>query len=98
MIFCRVVLVSILYSSVLLSAPSREGSRSGLSSPPISDAQQFDKTVLPITELKFGVGLEARQGTGFCLDPACRFIGTNYHVAQMARPRKIEGQKIIQRY
>jgi hypothetical protein len=62
------------------------------------DAQDFSKTVLPITELKLGLGIEGRFGTGFCLDPACRFIGTNYHVAKLARPRKIEGEKIIQRY
>jgi len=32
------------------------------------------------------------------LDAECRFIGTNYHVAVMMRPRKVKGQKIIQRY
>jgi hypothetical protein len=62
-------------------------------------AQDFNKTVLPITELKLlGLGIEGKFGTGFCLDPACRFIGTNYHIAMMARPRKIKGEKVIQRY
>jgi hypothetical protein len=36
--------------------------------------------------------------TGLCLDPACRFIGTNYHVAMMARPRKIRGERVVQLY
>jgi len=38
------------------------------------------------------------MGTGFCLDPECRFIGTNYHVAMMAQPRRIKGGKVIRRY
>jgi hypothetical protein len=45
-----------------------------------------------------GLGIEGKFGTGFCLDPACRFIATNYHVAMMARPRKIKGDKVVQRY
>jgi len=65
----------------------------------VLQAQDFDKTVVPITELKLvGLALEGKFGTGFCLDPECRFIGTNYHVAMMARPRKIKGEKVIQRY
>jgi hypothetical protein len=73
--------------------PSPSGSSSRL-----VNAQDFSKTVVPITGLKLGLGIEGRFGTGFCLDPACRFIGTNYHVAKVARPRKIEGEKVIQRY
>jgi hypothetical protein len=62
-------------------------------------AQDFSETVLPITELKvFGLGVQAKFGTGFCLDPECRFIGTNYHAAMLAKPRKIKGEKVIQRY
>jgi hypothetical protein len=61
--------------------------------------QDFDKTVVPITEVKLhGLGMEGKFGTGFCLDPECRFIGTNYHVAMMERPRKIKGEKVVQRY
>lgn len=59
---------------------------------------EFRDTVIPITEVKIGLGIGADFGTGFCLDPACRFIGTNYHVAAIARPRKIGGQEVIQRY
>jgi hypothetical protein len=59
----------------------------------------FDKTVFPITEIKLGgIGLVAEQGTGFCLDPMCRFIATNYHVAKITKPRKIRGQKILHQY
>jgi trypsin-like peptidase len=71
---------------------------SPLAVPSVVEVHDFSKTVLPITELKFGFGLEAKFGTGFCLDPDCRFIGTNYHVAVAARPYKIKGQKVIQRY
>jgi len=60
--------------------------------------QDFNRTVIPITELKLAVGLKATYGTGFCLDPACRFIGTNYHVAIVARPHRIKGQRVIERY
>ncbi len=37
-------------------------------------------------------------GTAFCVDPACRFVGTNYHVAKVLRVPRIEGKKVIQRY
>lgn len=62
-------------------------------------AQDFNKIVVPITELKFlDLEIQAKFGTGFCLDPECRFIGTNYHVAMLAHPRKINGEKVIRRY
>jgi hypothetical protein len=67
-----------------------------------SHAEDFETVVLPITQLKadLGVGLkiESKAGTGFCLDPACRFIGTNYHVAMLAHPKKINGQTVVHRY
>jgi hypothetical protein len=74
--------------------------RSGAERPSsIVHAQDFDRTVVPITELKIAVfGLEATFATGFCLDPACRFIGTNYHVAMVARPHRIKGQRVVERY
>lgn len=49
-------------------------------------------------KLSLKPGVDAGFGTAFCLDPACRFIATNYHVAAVLRPRKIKGGKIIQRY
>jgi hypothetical protein len=58
----------------------------------------FASTVIPITELKFGLGVEARFGTGFCLDPDCRFIATNYHVAMLGEPKKISGTKVLHRF
>lgn len=75
-------------------------------------AQDLSKTVLPITDFKFKLkkssipslapkiapAVEEDFGTGFCIDPECRFIGTNYHVAAFARPRKIKGEEVIQRY
>jgi hypothetical protein len=61
--------------------------------------QDLAQTVLPITELKLlGLTAEAKFGTGFCLDPACRFVATNYHVAMIAAPRKIRGDKVLQRF
>ena len=59
----------------------------------------FNEIVLSITELKLdGSLLEAKFGSGFCLDVECHFIVTNYHVDMIARPRKIHGDKIIKRY
>lgn len=65
----------------------------------LQHVQDYNDTVVPVAGVKLlGPYVEGKFGTGFCLDPACRFIGTNYHVAVMAQPRKIRGQKIIQRY
>jgi len=44
------------------------------------------------------LGLEARFGTGFCLDAACGFIVTNYHVAVTTAADKVEREKIVQRF
>jgi len=85
---CKVLSILILCSFFLLAAQGQK-----------VFAQDLSRTVLPITELKLhGLGIEGRFGTGFCLDPECRFIGSNYHVALVARPRKIKGEKVIQRY
>ncbi len=98
----KVIPSSILYWCLSLSALPRDVApdRSpATSSTAVLPAQDFDRTVVPITELKyFGLGLEGDFGTGFCLDPACRFIATNYHVAMLARPRKIKGEKVVQLY
>jgi trypsin-like peptidase len=75
-------------------------------------AQDFIETVVPITSVKIipspklGISgkvgpkldMSANFGTGFCLDAACRFIVTNYHVAMTARPNKIKRERIVQRY
>ncbi len=74
--------------------------------------QDFNEIVVPITSVKIipsvklGISgklgpkldLDANFGTGFCLDAACRFIATNYHVAMTTRADKIKREKIIQRY
>ena len=102
MILHKVIPILIVCSCLSQSAPAQEVFPNPL---PLAvpstavHAQDFNKTVVPITELKLlGLGIEGKFGTGFCLDPMCRFIGTNYHVAMMARPRKIKGEKVIQRY
>jgi len=92
----RIIFLATLFLSHSAQAcpyPSPSGSTSSA-----VEAQDFSETVLPITELNLRLGIEARFATGFCLDPACRFIGTNYHVAKIARLRKIAGEKVIQRY
>jgi hypothetical protein len=66
---------------------------------PLIIADDFSKTVIPITELNFlGLGVEGKFGTGFCLDRECRFIGTNYHVAMMGQPGKIKGERVFRAY
>jgi hypothetical protein len=92
----KVIPILILWPC-LLSATTKSPDAS------VADATDFDKAVVPVTALSLGIGhlglqTDGKFGTGFCLDPECRFIGTNYHVAVLARPRKIKGEKIIQRY
>jgi hypothetical protein len=74
--------------------------------------QDFTEIVIPITSVKispsaklgfsgrFGpkLNIGANFGTGFCLDAACRFIVTNYHVAMTTRVSKVKREKIIHRY
>src|SRR6202158_1084859 len=102
MIFRKVLSIFIVCSCLSPSAWAQEAFPNPLPvvfPTTVVQAHDFNKTVLPITELKLlGLGIEAKFGTGFCLDPECRFIGTNYHVAMMVRPRKIKGGKVIQRY
>src|SRR6266849_270875 len=78
----------------------------------VEHTQDFSEIVVPITSVKFTpsaklgfsgkpgpkLDMDANFGTGFCLDPACRFIGTNYHVAATTRADKVKGQKVIHRY
>jgi hypothetical protein len=62
-------------------------------------AFDFGRTVFPLTELKpRGPVWEGDFGTGFCVDPDCRFIGTNYHVAVKLRHPRIGGARIVRRY
>jgi len=78
----------------------------------VEHTQDFSEVVVSISSLKIvpsvrlGItgkpapvlDLGANFGTGFCLDAECRFIITNYHVAMIARPSKVKGDKIIKRY
>jgi hypothetical protein len=78
----------------------------------VEHTQDFSEIVVPITSVRFTpavklsilgklgpkLDLNANFGTGFCLDAACRFIVTNYHVAMTTRADKIKSEKIIQRY
>ncbi len=78
----------------------------------VEHTQDFSEVVVPITSVKITpsvkvsilgkvgpkLNLDANFGTGFCLDAACRFIVTNYHVAMTTRTDKIKREKIIQRY
>ena len=102
MILHKSIPILIVCSCLSSQQPAQEAfpGMSPLVGPPaIERAQDFNKTVLTITELKMlGLGIEGKFGTGFCLDKQCRFIGTNYHVAVMARPSKIKGEKVIQQY
>jgi hypothetical protein len=74
--------------------------------------QDFSEIVVPITSVKItpslklgmsgklepNLGMDAKFGTGFCLDASCSFIVTNYHVAITTRADKIQKEKIVQRY
>jgi len=65
----------------------------------LEKSKSFPSSVgLTALKPKMSLGVEANFGTGFCLDPECRLIGTNYHVAMMVRPRKIKGAEVMERY
>ena len=78
----------------------------------VERTQDFSETVVPVTSVKIapslklgmsgklkpGLDVDANFGSGFCLDVACRFIATNYHVAIATRPDRIQKEKVIQRY
>src|SRR6266851_3188087 len=80
--------------------------------PTVEHTRDFSEIVVPITSVKIipsaklgitgkpgpKLDMDANFGTGFCLDAACRFIATNYHVAVTTRVHKIKGEKIFQRY
>jgi hypothetical protein len=101
MALCKIValLVGYLFVSRLTLAQGNSPDSPSVSTASAANHEDFSKTVLPITEVKFvGLGIEGKFGTGFCLDPECRFIGTNYHVAAKSGARKIRGQKVVERY
>jgi hypothetical protein len=111
MILRKVIPILLVSSCLFSSASAQEGSPSPPTIQ-VEHTQDFSEVVVPITavrltpSVKLGttgkpgpkLDLHANFGTGFCLEAACRFIVTNYHVAVTARVHKIKGQKIIQRY
>jgi len=64
------------------------------------DVRPNDRILYPSTNPMsyVSVGGIRSAGTGFCLDPGCRFICTNYHVALQGTPRRIKGEKVVERY
>jgi len=68
-------------------------------------AQEFvpEHVIFPITDFKPDIKhlapFSMKFGTGFCLDPDCRFVGTNYHVAKvMGNYVRIKGVFSAHRY
>jgi hypothetical protein len=55
--------------------------------------------VVSIATTKFhGPAAVSWIATGFCLDPACQFVATNYHVAEIAKPKRLGGEKIVEQH
>jgi hypothetical protein len=113
MILRKFVLTLVVSSVLYVSGPAQEVFPGRSTIPPSSKHEQdFSEVVVPITSVKFapvpklgitgklgpGFDMDAKFGTGFCLDPACRFIVTNYHVAASTSVRKIKGERVFQRY
>lgn len=86
-------------NAMVKAAFARDNSPSGRAdhASPIASASQ---TVVPITKLHFyGPIGNIMFGSGFCLDPECRFIVTNYHVAEtMGKHLSIEHEPVVQRW
>ncbi len=113
MILRKIIPILILSSCLSPSARAQEASPSTIPPPStVEHTQDFSEIVVPITSVKFipsvklGISgkpvpkldMDTNLGTGFCLDAACRFIATNYHVAMTTRAGRIKREKIIQRY
>jgi hypothetical protein len=79
---------------VLLQAEGTIAQSSG------KESLDFNKSVVPISKLQsYGTLQTVKFGTGFCIDPDCRFIGTNYHVAKMmGKHFKVEGSPVVHRW
>lgn len=98
--WCVVVLL-LFPIATLGQAPTfaRESARSGSadSASPIASAAQ---AVVPITKIRlYGPIGMTNFGSGFCLDPECRFIVTNYHVAEgMGKHLSIQHVPVVERW
>ncbi len=79
---------------------AEEGTHYASSTSSVEESRDLSKTVVPISKLQFyGPIQTVKFGSGFCIDPDCRFIGTNYHVAlAMGKHFKVEGSPVINRW
>jgi trypsin-like peptidase len=84
-------------NSVILA---EEGTHHVSTTSSVVQNRDFNKTVVPISKLQsYGTLQAAKFGTGFCVDPDCRFIGTNYHVAKaIGKHFKVEGSPVVNRW
>jgi hypothetical protein len=113
MILRRFALILIVGSFLCSTGRAQEAPPNGSANAPSAEhPRDFSEVVVPITSAKISpsvalgltgrpgpkLNLDAKFGTGFCLDPACRFIGTNYHVAALMPVHKIKGERIFRRY
>lgn len=105
MIYKKILLLLAIFSCLGCIDSAQESSPESdraLSSSPAVSNWDFSTTVVPLTELKkkvgYGIEVQAKSGTGFCLDSACRFIVTNYHLAAQSQLRRIKGDKVVQTY
>lgn len=93
------VFACLWWCSVAISQEHSSPAAPGAAASTESNEGDFRQTAVPITEWKLtGPQIEGLFGTGFCLDPACGFIVTNYHVAALAHPHKLRGIRIEARY
>src|SRR5487761_846396 len=81
------------------AASARENSRGGRAESALT-ISSAERTVVPITKVHFYVLYGAiKFGSGFCLDPECRFIVTNYHVAMaMGKRFSIQHEPVVERW
>lgn len=77
----------------------REGTHNGAADAALKFASA-GRSVVPITKLHFyGLMGTIDFGSGFCLDPECRFIVTNYHVAKaMGKRFSIQHESVVERW
>ena len=95
-VFVIVVAICAIASAQVLQQLNSPGSETNREGVPLEArfalpafAQEFvpGQVIFPITDFKpdinYLAAFSVKFGTGFCLDPDCRFVGTNYHVAKL---------------
>jgi Trypsin-like peptidase domain len=67
-----------------------------------SDSEQIEDlsdAVVSIATMKvYGPAVVSWMATGFCLDQGRQFVVTNYHVAEIAKPKGIVGEKVVEQH